>query len=125
MCAACGLPLWITGLVRLGRAMNYQSAPHACQMHSTDVYSATCSPKELPSDHAMRALMGMQVDCNWAGSITIRVLEYLTVNASYLKLILFNVAGPATIKAVAVKTRGTPVSYILPYKGPLAPGQHA
>ena len=56
--------------------------------------------------------LGVQVDCNWAGSITIRVLEYLTVNASYLKLILFNVAGPATIKTVAVKTRGTPVSYL-------------
>lgn len=66
--------------------------------------------------------MGMQVDCNWAGSITIRVLEYLTVNASYLKLILFNVAGPATIKAVAVKTTGTAVSYMLPCDSPLAPG---
>ncbi|KAK9843423.1 hypothetical protein WJX81_001771 [Elliptochloris bilobata] len=47
-----------------------------------------------------------QVDCNWAGSITIRVLEFRTVNASYLKLILFNVAGPATIRAVAVKSTG-------------------
>lgn len=45
-----------------------------------------------------------QVDCNWAGPITIRVLEYLTVNASYIKLIMFNVAGPATIRAVAVKS---------------------
>ncbi len=56
----------------------------------------------------------MQVDCNWAGSITIRVLEYLTVNASYLKLILFNVAGPATIRAVTVKTTGTGVSCCCP-----------
>ena len=63
--------------------------------------------------------MGMQVDCNWAGSITIRVLEYLTVNASYLKLILFNVAGPATIKAVAVKTTGTSVSCCCPATAPI------
>jgi hypothetical protein len=47
---------------------------------------------------------GAQVNCNWAGPITIRVLEYLTVNASYIKLIMFNVAGPATIRAVAVKS---------------------
>lgn len=44
------------------------------------------------------------MDCNWAGPITIRVLEYLTVNASYIKMIMFNVAGPATIRAVAVKS---------------------
>ena len=80
-----------------------------------------CSPPKSSTPHAVHntcpdqamhtSWLGVQVDCNWAGSITIRVLEYLTVNASYLKLILFNVAGPATIKAVAVKTRGTPVSY--------------
>lgn len=55
-----------------------------------------------------------QVDCNWAGSITIRVLEFRTANASYLKLILFNVAGPATIKAVAVKSAGAPDDTYVP-----------